>query len=144
MRQSFLSKSLSIMLSTSKIRYSNGYINSGAIVVDPQHSGKTLQIRAKGTEYWSDVGKVMSNGMAGFKSAFRIDSPDIEVRIFNGPFLGSISLEPKIKPNRPASVSSPPKKQTAYQPKEKKKSKLWKFIKWVGIILLFLFILSNL
>lgn len=81
------------MISTSNLHYSNGCINSGAIIVDAQYKGKILQVRFKDSKSWSDVGKVSPYGTTGFKRAFRIGSPQyVEVRIFNGPILGEVYL----------------------------------------------------
>ncbi len=75
------------------IKYSDGYILSGAFVVDSKYQGKILQVRWEGSSGWSDIGRILSNGQAGFKYKMYIGKPqNVEVRIFNGAILGEVYL----------------------------------------------------
>jgi hypothetical protein len=79
---------------TENIVYDNGYIKNGGFKVSSKFEGKVLQIKLeKHEDAWSDIGKVNSLGLVGFKRDFYIEKKQkVEVRIFNGPNLGKIFL----------------------------------------------------
>lgn len=83
------------MVNVSNLRYSEskGAITGGVISVDPIYARELLQIELDG--YWCDIGRVMSNGTLGIgvERPFYLSSPQyVNVRIWNGPDLGSIYL----------------------------------------------------
>nr|VFK24497.1 MAG: hypothetical protein BECKLFY1418C_GA0070996_11806 [Candidatus Kentron sp. LFY] len=74
----------------SNFQSSGGKVTAGAIVVDESYSGDILQFN-EGDGSWHDFGRILDNGMVALRPGMPTGK-SYEIRVFNGPNLGSIDI----------------------------------------------------